>query len=1247
VRDVGRVELGAEQYAANLRFLEVEASGMGVTLLPSANALDVYQGVVATMAQLEPNFPPGLEWQLAFDNVSVVRESIIEVLKTLGEAIVLVIIVMFLFLQNWRSTLIPAVTIPVSLIGTFAFIKLFDFSINTLTLFGIVLATGIVVDDAIVVIENIERHIGEYKKSARRAAIDAMREVFGAVVVIGIVLVAVFVPVAFFPGVTGRLYQQFSLTIAFAVVLSVFNAVTLTPALSALLLDKETHAHGRFFTAINRVIDGGTHLYVKIVRGALRLRYAMLLLFAGGLWATYTLLQVVPSAFVPEEDEGYLICIVQAPAGASLEYTTEIAKKAEKILYGDPDIAAAFSVMGFSFSGAAPNQGLIFTRLKDYPERPGPDHSLRAVLNRVSGPLFMIPGAIVVAFPPPAIQGLSTFGGFQFEVLDQTNSSDIGGLAAATFNMMGAGNQSGRVQGLFSQFRADDPQLIVEIDREKARSLGLPLREVTDAMQVFLGSSYVNDFDFNNRAYRVYAQADQRFRANPADLRQLYARAADGQMVPLETVVRVRETTSPQVISHFNLFRSAEITGNPAPGQSSGEALRAMEELAAQTLPPGFTFAWAGQSLEEIKAGTQTGLIFGLSVILVYLVLAAQYESWVLPFIILLGVPLAVLGALSAQLLRGLANDVFCQVGLVLLIGLAAKNSILIVEFAEQMREKGLSIVDAAVEASRIRLRPILMTSFAFILGVLPLAIATGAGAAARNSVGTTVAGGMIASTFLSVIFIPVLYVIIRSLVPGKVRGSDEPEPDDLGAAGPGTATAVIVLGVVLATPAFAQAWQESSPGWLTPGSFDTAVAAHVSPTVQPAAPSPLESGLAVQTLAPPAVTFDQAIAAAVDQNLTVQITATNVLRAEALLQQVRASTLPFVNVSAVNSTLDAARGFDDNVVQPQNQWTLAPTVGIPVLAAARWAARAQQTERVEIERLNTTDVQRQIAISAATAYLAVINQKRLVEVQERSLETARAQVDYNQRRLEGGIGSRLNALRASQIASTEEGLVEIFRLNVQRAQEALGVLINANGPRDAAAEPAFEVPVIGPPESWLSSRTDYRLFGAQRDLSQRIVRDSSRDWWPTANVSFDPSYVTPAGLFQPSGTWRLLLSVTQPVYDGGQRRGLRREREADLKAQELALEQIALQARAEVRTARAAVEFQERALASARAAAASANEVLKITIIAFDAGASTNIEVIDAQRSARDLETAVALAEDRVRQARLDLLVGLGRFPS
>ena len=769
VRDVGRVELGAETYSSNLRFVGLEASGMGIQLLPTANALEVYQGVMEEMARLEKAFPPGLEWRLAFDNVSVVRESIKEVLFTLVEAILLVILVIFLFLQNWRSTLIPAITIPVSLVGTFAFVKAFGFSINTLTLFGIVLATGIVVDDAIVVIENIERHMREEKKRAFEAAIDAMREVLGAVVVIGIVLVSVFVPVAFFPGTTGRLYQQFSLTIAFAVVLSVFNAVTFTPALSAVLLDKESHTHGRFFTFVNRLIESGTTGYVRVLKRALGLRPLMLALFGLGLLGVWWLVRTVPSAFVPEEDEGYFIGVIQAPAGASLGYTTELAREAEAILFEDPDILSAFSVVGFSFNGAAPNTGMIFTRLKGYDERTGRDHSLQAVLGRVRGPLMGLPGGMVIPFAPPGIQGLSVFGGFQYELLDQTGG-DISGLAETLGSLITAGNASGEVVGLYSGFRASDPQLVVDIDRDQARSLDVPVREVTDALQVFLGSAYVNDFDFNNRAYRVYVQADQQYRANPDSLRQLYARSTSGAMVPLATVVNAHETSAPQVISHFNLFRSAEINGAPAPGTSSGQALQAMERISRETLPPGFDFAWAGQSLEERKSGATAVYLFALSLVLVYLVLAAQYESWVLPFIILLGVPLAVIGGLGAQFLRGLSNDVFCQVGLVLLIGLAAKNSILIVEFAEQLRERGFSILDAAVEASRIRLRPILMTSMAFVLGVLPLALATGAGAGARNSVGTSVAGGMLASTVLSIFFIPVLYVVIRSRAPGTGR---------------------------------------------------------------------------------------------------------------------------------------------------------------------------------------------------------------------------------------------------------------------------------------------------------------------------------------------------------------------------------------------------------------------------------------------------------------------------------------------
>nr|AAP58500.1 putative multidrug resistance pump [uncultured Acidobacteriota bacterium] len=763
MKDIGTVELGAETYGSQLRFQGIDAVGFGVTQLPSANALDVERGVRAELDRLAVHFPPGLKYQVAFNTTQVVAESIREVLITLVEAIALVVLVMFLFLQSWRSTLIPTITIPVSLIGAFAFVKLMDFSINTLTLFGIILATGIVVDDAIVVIENIERHIQEFKTPARKAASDAMREVFGAVIATALVLIAVFVPVAFFPGTTGRLYAQFSMTIAFSVALSAFNALTLTPALSALLLDRGHHGKGAFFSRVERVISGGTNAYVSVLSRLLPLRWVVVLVFVICLGLTWLMYRIVPQAFVPAEDQGYFISIVQAPAGASLQYTGEIARQAEQILLKDPEVLGVFSVMGFSFSGAAPNQGLIFTSLKPFAEREGPEHSAQTVINRVRGQFAGISGANVFPTPPASIPGLGAFGGFEFQVLDQ-GGTDINALAAATYAMAGAGNQSPRLRGLFTSFTVNDPQISVQIDRDRALALGLPVGEITEALQIYLGSQYVNDFDFNNRAYRVYVQADKAFRSEPGALKQFYVRNRAGEMIPLESVVRLSEATAPQVISHFNLFRSASINGSAAPGYSSGQALQEMQDLAARTLPQGMGYAWSGLSLEESKAGRQSFLIFGLAILLVYLTLSAQYESLVLPFIVLLGVPLAVLGALTAQWARGFANDVYCQIGLVMLIGLAAKNSILIVEFAEQLRHKGATVVEAAVQAARIRLRPILMTSLAFILGVLPLVFASGAGAEARNSVGTAVAGGMLVSTFLNLIFIPVLYVVVQTI---------------------------------------------------------------------------------------------------------------------------------------------------------------------------------------------------------------------------------------------------------------------------------------------------------------------------------------------------------------------------------------------------------------------------------------------------------------------------------------------------
>jgi len=768
--DIATVELGAESYSTLLRFQGVDAVGFGVLALPTANALEIQRGVTEEMARLAKSFPPGIEYRIAFDTTTVIRESIREVVETLGIAIGLVILVMFLFLQSWRATLIPALTLPVSLVGAFAFVHLLDFSINTLTLFAIVLATGIVVDDAIVVIENVERHIQEYGKPPRRAASDAMREVFGAVIATALVLIAVFVPVAFFPGTTGRLYQQFALTIAFSVAISAFNALTLTPALSALLLRHDPSRTGRFFGAIERGLHAGTGVYVRGVRGLMRARWVMAVVFVGLLGVTYYVYNRVPTAFVPEEDSGYFITIIQAPPGASLEYTTNVVKAAEKILLAAPEVESAFSLLGFSFNGAASNQGIIFTLLKPFDQRERPEARIQALLPRLRGAMAGIQGGLVIPIAPSGIN-IGNVGGFTMEVLDQGGGAgNVEALGNAVFALVGAAQSSKRVAGVFSQFTANDPLLAVDIDRDKARSLGLPISEIASAMQIYLGSAYVNDFDFNNRAYRVYVQADKAFRSDPRDLGQYYARTTGGQMVPLASVVRVRETTAPQVINHFNLFRSAQVTGTAAPGVSSGQALAEMERLATTGLPRGFGFAWSGVSLEETKAGRQSIAIFGIAMLLVYLTLAAQYESLILPFIVLLGVPLGVLGALSAQWARGLQNDLYCQIGLVMLIGLAAKNSILIVEFAEQLRARGHSVLDAAVEAARIRLRPILMTSLAFILGVMPLVLATGAGQEGRHSVGTAVAGGMVFATFLNIIFIPILYVLVRTIIPGRAH---------------------------------------------------------------------------------------------------------------------------------------------------------------------------------------------------------------------------------------------------------------------------------------------------------------------------------------------------------------------------------------------------------------------------------------------------------------------------------------------
>jgi HAE1 family hydrophobic/amphiphilic exporter-1 len=779
LKDVGRAELGAEDYQNVVRFRGREAVGIGIFQRPGSNALEVSKGVRAAMTELSKRFPPGMQYEFAFDTTLAVRESIKEVLITLAQAIGLVVLVIFLFLQSWRSTLIPIFTIPVSLIGTFAVMKVLGFSINTLTLFGITLATGLVVDDAIVVIENISRFIEEKNLIGSEAASRAMAEVTGAVIAISLVLGAVFVPVAFFPGTTGQLYKQFALTIAISVAISTFNALTLTPALSALWLKK--HKSGDdgplafIFRPFNWMLNGLRNAYGATLRLVLKAKPLALVVFAGLLFATYWLYKTVPSSFIPGEDKGYFIVLIQAPQGVSLNYTIDILKKIEVELDKCPEISSSFGIAGFSFSGTNPNNGIVFSSLKPWHERHGHEHSLDGIIEHIRGPLSGITGAMCIPFSPPSIQGLGNFGGFAFELQD-LYGTDIQQLASVTRDMMIKGNQKKELRGVFSSFSANSPQIIAEVLRDRARALNVFLADIFSTLQIMLGSQYVNDFDLGNRIYRVYVQGDQLFRSNPKNLEEFYVRSRNGQMIPLNNLIKVQRTTSPQTITHYNLFRSAEINGSAAPGVSSGEAIAQMEQLAASVLPQGMSYEWSGISLEEKESGPQTIILFALGIVVVFLVLAAQYESFFDPVIILLAVPLAMLGALLAQWGRGLQNDVFCQIGLVMLVGLASKNAILIVEFANHLKGQGENALEAVVHAAQIRFRPILMTSLAFVMGIMPLVFATGAGAASRQSLGTAVCGGMLVSTFLSLYFVPVIYLIVGDLR-DRIKGTKKSAP--------------------------------------------------------------------------------------------------------------------------------------------------------------------------------------------------------------------------------------------------------------------------------------------------------------------------------------------------------------------------------------------------------------------------------------------------------------------------------------
>lgn len=790
LQDVARIEMDSQNYSLRSLLNNKPAIAVAIFATPDANALEVSSNVRKTMEQLKENFPAGMSYDIVYDPTTFVNQSIESVIHTLLEAVLLVVLVVIIFLQTWRASIIPLLAVPVSIVGTFAIMYLLGFSINVLSLFGLILAIGIVVDDAIVVVENVERNI-ENGMRPTDATVQAMKEVTSPIVATMLVLVGVFVPIAFVSGLTGQFYLQFALTIAIATVISTFNSLTLSPALAALLLKPHDAKRdvltrvmdvlfGWFFRLFNKFFIGGQHFYARRVSGFIKRKLIMMVIYAGLLFAAWYNFEKVPSGFVPAQDKQYLVGFAQLPPGSTLDRTEKVIREMSEIAMKQEGVSNAVAFPGLSINGfiASSSAGVVFVTLDDFEKRARPDLNGFAIAGALQQKFMGINDAFIAIFPPPAVMGLGTVGGFKLQIQDRTDQGfEALGAAVQTVTQQAYANPA--LAGIFSGYNVSVPQLYTTVDRTKAMQLGISVEDVFQTMQIYLGSMYVNDFNEFGRTYQVVAQADKEFRSNPADILRLQTRNAEGKMVPLGAVVNVKETFGPEVSMRYNGFRSADLNGDAAPGFSSGQAQEAISKILKENLPKGMTFEWTDLTYQQILAGDTSKYIFPLCIFLIFLVLAAQYESLILPLAVIMIVPMAILSAVIGIRLTGGDNNIFTQISLFVLAGLACKNAILIVEFAHDLEKLGWKLTDAAVEASRLRLRPILMTSFAFIMGVLPLVYSQGAGAEMRHAIGVSVFSGMLGVTFFGLVLTPVFYVLLRK-IEMKIKGQADSLPEPL-----------------------------------------------------------------------------------------------------------------------------------------------------------------------------------------------------------------------------------------------------------------------------------------------------------------------------------------------------------------------------------------------------------------------------------------------------------------------------------